>query len=207
MNPTEQAEPNETAKLEARKAYALAVYEEQRARCIALSPQGHWVLAGMFRVRPMTARDLAILDELVPPIVRGGKLTDGDYALLLWHMRYRQSGYGRFLDRLPGVSWLRRFWHGWRVSLALEGTTLAADVAQWVNYQTQDLGGGGGASGREYAASSVVLAVLAAGSGSAADMLDVPLITLGQIIKIREGMEGKPMFNASDELLTPEVLK
>jgi hypothetical protein len=70
--------------------------------------------------------------------------------------------------------------------------------------QVQDLGGGkaGGETRKEYVAASVALAVRAAGDGDAMPLLDIPLITLGQVIKMRDGSKGAPMFNRSDSLLS-----
>lgn len=190
---------------EARRKYAHAVFEEQRARCIALAPEGHWTLTGGFSVRPMTARDLAILDEICPPVVRGGKMSVKDYAVLLWHMAYPKREYRwRWMERCAMNM------HGQRVALWLTASDeLAADVHNWMDMQCQDLGGGGGDSDaprKEFASAAVVLATRAAGDGNPLPLLDVPLITLGQILKIRDAVDGVPIGNRSDALLTPEVL-
>lgn len=184
------------------KAYHRAVFDEQTARCVALTPGGHWLLAGGFRVRPLTARDIAILDMAAPALIRDSvKITDADYAVLLWHAQTPAPRI-RFLD-----TW-RKAYFGWRVARALALTDLAADIGAYLAAQTQDLGGGrtDGQTRKEYVAASVALAVRAAGEGDAMPLLDIPLITLGQIIKMRDAGKGAPLFNKSDSLLNAALL-
>ena len=187
------------------KAYHRAVFDEQTARCVALTPGGHWRLAGGFCVRPLTARDIAILDMAAPALVREGEaVTEADHAVLLWHASAPA--------RKPCIRWLdtwRKRFFGWRVARALALTDLAEDVGKYLAAQTQDLGGGRKSDGqarKEYVAASVALAVRAAGDGDPTPLLDVPLITLGQIIKMRDAAKGAPLFNRSDRLLNEALL-
>jgi hypothetical protein len=180
------------------RAYHRAVFNEQTARCVALTPGGHWLLSGGFRVRPLTARDIAILDMAAPALIReNATLTEADYAVLLWHVQTPAPRI-RLFD-----TW-RKSYFGWRVARALALTDLASDIGAYLAAQTQDLGGGkaGGETRKEYVAASVALAVRAAGDSDPTPLLDTPLITLGQVLKMREASKGAPMFNRSDSLLS-----
>jgi len=156
---------------------------------------------GPIELKPMTPRDLLILDGLDNPVVSGGIPTSAQLADFMWKLSTEYK---------DGARWRR-----WRFAKRVAKLDFISTIQACFNYirdTFQDAPAGSGEHSLPYAGWCAHLAVSLAPQNPAANLdliLNTPLKILFQLRRVMRRVDNPnaPMINFSDRIKREEALK